>query len=148
MNNHDFLVAQALSAIAKTGKVVEVDHDIADNMKYTPTPRFLQSMLMASLKQEFRAMAKFHEYSQQITAQVLDLIQTNQTPWQQPLAEGEYRPQPVDAYNGYEFSGANGLIFDIQGRDDPRWLQYDDAYAAGDDVHVRKGEKATLLEKW
>ena len=69
MNNHDFLVAQALGAIAQTGKVVEVDHDIADNMGAYPDP--------ALLKREFRGMAKLYEYRQQTTAQVLDLIQTS-----------------------------------------------------------------------
>ena len=77
---------------------------------------------------------------------LLDQIRTNTAPWQQPCDSGTIREAPYNPVSGKPYQGINSLWLQSQGRDDPRWLTYQQAETLG--AQVRKGEKATQVEYW
>src|SRR3546814_19378618 len=55
------------------------------------------------------------------------------------VADGEVMTGPFNPTSGKPYRGINRIWLDMQGHEDPRWLTYDQATAAG--AQVRKGER-------
>src|SRR3546814_1677668 len=62
------------------------------------------------------------------------------------VADGEVMTGPFNPTSGKPYRGINRIWLDMQGHEDPRWLTYDQATAAG--AQVRKGERSTTVEYW
>ncbi len=70
-------------------------------------------------------------------------MERGDTPWQKPWNAQALRPTNPTSGNGYR--GVNRLLLALSGRDDPRWMTYQQAHAKG--WQVRRGEKGTTIVK-
>lgn len=93
------------------------------------------------------------DYRQDLTNQIIDLIEKGAAPWQKPWdanAASAALEFPHNAATGRAYRGMN--VFTLMARqqalgsDDSRWCTYDQA--AKNEWQVRKGEKATWVEYW
>ena len=88
-------------------------------------------------------MVTMNEYSQNVTDKVVEQISNGAALWQQPLAVGETRPV-INDVNGFAFNGVNSLILQMEGRDDPRWMDF---YAAQhNNLKISKGSIGVVIE--
>lgn len=84
---------------------------------------------------------------QEITDKVVAQLEAGVTPWVRPWAGGApgfYFPH--NATTGKPYKGINIFLLLSAGFEDPRWVGFKQAKAAGG--HVRKGEKGTTLVRW
>jgi antirestriction protein ArdC len=90
------------------------------------------------------------DYRQEITDQVIKLLESGTSPWQKPWDAGElggipYNPTTMKPYRGGNVLGL--MIASMsRGYTDPRFCTYKQAIDNG--WQVRKGEKATTIEFW
>ena len=88
---------------------------------------------------------------EELTRKIVDLLEKGETlPWQKP-----WEGLPVVPYNastGKAYKGVNRMWLGLTGHSDPRWLTFRQVQGLSQQtktpLHVRKGEKGTLIEKW
>ena len=83
---------------------------------------------------------------QEITDRIIAALERGTVPWRTPWRARGHR----NARSGRPYRGINTLVLAMsaleQGWDDPRWLTYRQAEAAGG--HVRRGEHGTRVVLW
>lgn len=79
-----------------------------------------------------------------ITERIIRALEAGTVPWRRPWRGGDYAAR--NAQSGRRYSGVNVFSLALSGYDDPRWLTFRQALAAGG--AVRKGEKATPVVFW
>lgn len=82
--------------------------------------------------------------AEQIASELIDRLEAGTAPWQMPFKPGEGAIAPYNATTGKPYRGANSLWLAMQGRDDPRWLTFNQAKALG--AKVRKGEHGSVIQ--
>jgi antirestriction protein ArdC/phage/plasmid primase-like uncharacterized protein len=86
----------------------------------------------------------FHE---EIAERLIEQLRAGTAPWQRPWVAGQGADGlPMNPTTGNRYKGANAVVLLMQGRDDPRWMTYAQAQAAG--AQVRRHEKGTTCQKW
>jgi antirestriction protein ArdC len=81
----------------------------------------------------------------EIANQFIEQIEKGTAPWQKPWDAGsDFYPRNPLTDNAYK--GINALTLLAQGRNDSRWLTYNQAKALG--AQVQKGEKGTPIQYW
>lgn len=85
-------------------------------------------------------------FADAVAEDVIDALQSGQMPWQRVDDGGQPIPLPMNPFNGQRYKGANAVHLAAQGRDDPRWLTYDQAQHMG--AQVMFGEKGTRVQYW
>jgi antirestriction protein ArdC len=90
------------------------------------------------------------DYRQEVTDQVIKLLESGTSPWQRPWEGGELGGTPYNPTTMKPYRGGNTLNLMIasmaRGYTDPRFCTYKQALDNG--WQVRKGEKATAIEFW
>ena len=86
-----------------------------------------------------------------LTKKIVDLLEKGETlPWHKPWTG--IPSLPYNALTGKAYRGVNRMGLGFSGYSDPRWLTYRQvgilANREKTPMHVRKGEKGTLAEKW
>lgn len=79
----------------------------------------------------------------EIVRSLIEAMERGDTPWQKPWNAQALRPTNPTSGNGYR--GINRLLLAMSGRDDPRWMTYQQAQA--NKWQVRRGEKGTAIVK-
>lgn len=79
----------------------------------------------------------------EIARMLIDAMERGDTPWQKPWHAQALRPTNLASGNGYK--GINRLLLAMSGRDDPRWMTYQQAQA--NRWQVRRGEKGMAIVK-
>lgn len=86
----------------------------------------------------------FHE---QVAENLIKQLEAGTAPWQIPWKAGQPNAMmPINATSGKRYRGINAINLMAQGRDDSRWLTYNQASAMG--AQVKKGEKGTTVQYW
>jgi len=85
------------------------------------------------------------EYAEEVAGRIVEQLRQGTAPWQKPWKPGELR-LPYNAATGKEYRGMNTIWLHMQGYDDPRWMTYKQAKAAG--AQVRKGSRGTRIIYW
>ncbi|QJE02509.1 DUF1738 domain-containing protein [Massilia forsythiae] len=78
-----------------------------------------------------------------IARTLIDAMERGDTPWQKPWSSQSLRPVNPTSNNAYR--GINRILLALSGRDDPRWMTYQQAQA--NKWQVRRGEKGTQIVK-
>ena len=78
-----------------------------------------------------------------IARTLIDAMERGDTPWQRPWNAQALRPINPTSGNGYR--GINRILLALSGRDDPRWMTYQQAQA--NKWQVRRGEKGMAIVK-
>jgi antirestriction protein ArdC len=90
------------------------------------------------------------DYRQEVTNEVIALLEQGAAPWQRPWQAGEFGRTPFNPVTTKPYHGGNILNLMISamrhGYSDPRWLTYKQSADKG--WQVRKGEKSTKIEFW
>ncbi len=90
------------------------------------------------------------DYRQEVTDDIIRLLESGTAPWQKPWKRGEAGRLPMNPTTGKPYRGGNVLALMIQdmrcGYGDNRWMTY--RQAAEKEWQVRKGEKGTQIEFW
>src|SRR5579862_3732432 len=90
------------------------------------------------------------DYRQEVTNDIIALLEKGTAPWQRPWHEGELGRAPYNPVTGKNYRGGNILSLMIasmrKGYTDPRFCTFKQALDQG--WHVRKGEKASRVEFW
>lgn len=79
----------------------------------------------------------------EIARTLIEAMARGETPWQKPWNAQTLRPTNPTSGNGYR--GINRLLLAMSGRDDPRWMTYQQAQA--NKWQVRRGEKGMAIVK-
>lgn len=84
-----------------------------------------------------------HKFAERVIA----MLKAGTAPWQKPWEPARSAP-PFNPETGTVYRGINRIITMMSGYDDPRWMTYQQAQAAG--YQVRRGEKGTHIVhyKW
>lgn len=82
----------------------------------------------------------------EVAEEMIRHIEAGTAPWQKPWRAGVLGQGPHNPVSGKPYQGINRLWLDMQGREDPRWLTYNQALNLGG--QVRKGERGTSIEYW
>ena len=77
-----------------------------------------------------RAPKPKRDYVQEVADRVIEQIQAGTAPWQKPWEPGA-RFAPYNPTTDKDYRGLNSMWLMMQGHDDPRWLTYRQAEAAG-----------------
>jgi antirestriction protein ArdC len=90
------------------------------------------------------------DYRQEVTNDLIKLLEQGTAPWQKPWESGEAGRMPFNPTTNKPYRGGNVLALMIagmrKGYADPRWCTYKQAAEKG--WQVRKGEKASQIEFW
>jgi antirestriction protein ArdC len=90
------------------------------------------------------------DYRQQVTDDIIKLLESGTAPWQKPWEEVAGGGMPFNPTTGKPYRGGNVIALMVSemqhGYTDPRWLTY--KQAAEKRWQVRKGEKSTKIEFW
>jgi antirestriction protein ArdC len=90
------------------------------------------------------------DYRQEVTDEIVRLLESGTAPWQRPWEAGELGRSPFNPTTNKEYRGGNILSLMIasmaRGYTDPRFMTYLQAQEKG--WQVRKGEKGTRIEFW
>lgn len=90
------------------------------------------------------------DYRQDVTNDIIRLLESGTAPWQKPWKAGECAQLPYNPTSNKPYRGGNVLNLMIaamrKGYEDPRWCTY--KQAADNGWQVRKGEKASQIEFW
>lgn len=107
--------------------------------------------------EQFRAHAKarLNQFIEDSARRIIDLLSSAGEaggwirPWAADPAAGRFNGLPFNPATGHRFSGGNllslWLTSQVYGFSDPRWVTYEQARGLGEDAHVRKGEKGTIV---
>src|SRR5579871_2107982 len=82
-------------------------------------------------------------YPEQVAERLIDMLERGVAPWQRPWKAGELQP-PFNPTTDATYRGINFMYLMSQGFEDPRWMTYRQAEAAGG--QVRKGERGTKIQ--
>jgi putative DNA primase/helicase len=85
----------------------------------------------------------FHE---RVVEQLIEQLREGVAPWQRPWNPAAPGRLPMNPTTGNRYRGINAIHLMAQQRDDPRWLTYRQAQAAG--AQVSKGERGTAIQFW
>lgn len=86
----------------------------------------------------------FHEV---VAERLIEQLKQGTAPWQMPWKSGDGGGMmPFNPTTGKRYKGINAIHLLSQGREDQRWLTFNQAKAAG--AQVRKGEKSTSIQYW
>lgn len=85
------------------------------------------------------------EYIDKVANSIIAQLEQGTAPWLKPWEPGQFR-LPFNPTTGKEYRGMNSLWLHMQGKDDPRWLTFNQGKAEG--ASVRKGEKGTHIVYW
>lgn len=86
----------------------------------------------------------FHEV---VAEKLIEQLKQGTAPWQMPWKAGDGGGMmPFNPTTGKRYKGINAIHLLSQGRDDQRWLTFNQAKAVG--AQVRKGEKSTSIQYW
>lgn len=95
-------------------------------------------------EQTMDAKKPFHEV---VAEKLIEQLKQGTAPWQIPWKAGDGGGMmPFNPTTGKRYKGINAIHLLSQGRDDQRWLTFNQAKAAG--AQVRKGEKSTSIQYW
>lgn len=95
-------------------------------------------------EQSMDAKKPFHEV---VAEKLIEQLKQGTAPWQMPWKAGDGGGMmPFNPTTGKRYKGINAIHLLSQGRDDQRWLTFNQAKAAG--AQVRKGEKSTSIQYW
>lgn len=95
-------------------------------------------------EQTMDAKKPFHEV---VAEKLIEQLKQGTAPWQMPWKAGDGGGMmPFNPTTGKRYKGINAIHLLSQGRDDQRWLTFNQAKAAGAQVH--KGEKSTSIQYW
>lgn len=90
------------------------------------------------------------DFRQEVTNDIVRMLEEGAAPWQRPWASGESGRMPYNPTTGRPYRGGNVLALMIagmrKGYTDSRWCTYKQAAENG--WQVRKGEKASQIEFW
>jgi antirestriction protein ArdC len=90
------------------------------------------------------------DYRQEVTNDILRMLEEGAAPWQRPWRTGEAGRIPYNPTTDKPYRGGNVLALMIaamrRGYSDSRWCTYKQAAEKG--WQVRKGEKSTHIEFW
>jgi len=90
------------------------------------------------------------DYRQDVTNDIIRLLEEGTAPWQRPWKAGEAGRLPYNPTTNKPYRGGNVLSLMMadmrKGYGDPRWMTY--RQAAEKEWQVRKGEKASAVEFW
>lgn len=100
---------------------------------------------MARTKESIDAGIHKETYAEKVAAKVIEQLERGVAPWQKPWDAGSMAgTAPMNPTTGNNYRGSNALWLTMQGRDDPRWLTYNQASAQG--AQVRKGERGSVIQ--
>lgn len=85
------------------------------------------------------------DYIDKVANSIIEQLEQGTAPWLKPWEPGQLR-LPFNPTTGKEYRGMNSLWLHMQGKDDPRWLTFNQGKAEG--ASVRKGEKGTHIVYW
>ncbi|MGP5477552.1 zincin-like metallopeptidase domain-containing protein [Pseudomonas helleri] len=86
----------------------------------------------------------FHEV---VAERLIEQLKQGTAPWQMPWKAGDGGGMmPFNPTTGKRYKGINAIHLLSQGREDQRWLTFNQAKAEGG--QVRKGEKSTAIQYW
>jgi len=98
---------------------------------------------MKEKAQEAAAAEVRVDVKSQVAKTLIEAMERGETPWQKPWASVSMRPVNPTTDNSYR--GINRILLALSGRQDNRWLTYQQAQAKG--WQVRKGEKGAMIVK-
>ena len=86
-------------------------------------------------------------FHRKFAERVIAMLKEGTAPWQKPWEPARHSPH-FNPVTGTVYRGINRIITLMSGYDDPRWMTYQQARAAG--YQVRRGEKGTHIAhyKW
>ena len=86
-------------------------------------------------------------FHREFAEKIIAMLKEGTAPWQKPWEPARHSPH-FNPVTGTVYRGINRIITLMSGYDDPRWMTYQQARAAG--YQVRRGEKGTHIAhyKW
>ncbi len=95
-------------------------------------------------EQSMESKKPFHEI---VAERLIKQLKQGTAPWQMPWKAGDGGGMmPFNPTTGKRYKGINAIHLLSQGREDQRWLTYNQAKVEG--AQVRKGEKSTSIQYW
>lgn len=126
--------------ITITAMVAEGMHDRSRSQQNFPESDNAQF----KREQAMEPKKPFHEV---VAEKLIEQLKQGTAPWQMPWKAGDGGGMmPFNPTTGKRYKGINAIHLLSQGRDDQRWLTFNQAKAAG--AQVRKGEKSTSIQYW
>lgn len=93
------------------------------------------------------AKAPSQAFHEKVAERIIKQLEQGTAPWQKPWDASQAMGYlPYNPTTGKRYKGANALWLMSEGRDDPRWLTYQQAQAVG--AQVRKGAKGVSIQYW
>mgnify|MGYP002335861975 CR=1 FL=1 len=89
------------------------------------------------------SQARKSDTQSEVAKILIEAMKEGQTPWQKPWSSSSMRPMNPTSGNAYR--GINRVLLGLSGRDDPRWMTYQQASQKG--WQVRRGEKGSSIVK-
>lgn len=90
------------------------------------------------------------DFRQEVTNEIIRLLEQGVAPWQRPWDSGTAFRMPMNPTTGKSYRGGNAIHLMTtglrKGYGDPRWMTYRQASEQG--WQVRQGEKGTQIEFW
>ena len=82
-----------------------------------------------------------------VAEKIIEQLETGTAPWQKPWKAGNNESfLPYNPISGNRYKGINTLHLLAQGKEDRRWLTYNQAKKLG--AQVKAGEKGTTVQYW
>lgn len=95
-------------------------------------------------EQTMESKKPFHEI---VAERLIEQLKQGTAPFQMPWKPGDGGGvMPFNPTTGKRYKGINAIHLMSQGREDQRWMTYNQAKAQG--AQVRKGEKSTPIQYW
>lgn len=99
-----------------------------------------------SMSDKKQSMLEKKPYYELVAEKLIAQLEQGTAPWQRPWTAGANDYLPVNPKTGNRYKGINSIHLLVEGRDDPRWMTYNQAQELGG--QVRKGEKGTGITYW
>lgn len=91
--------------------------------------------------------SKTQTFAETVAEKLIKQLREGTAPWQKPWAPGDAGTGlPMNPTTGNRYRGINALLLLSEGRDDQRWMTYNQAAAM--EAQVRKGERGTRIQYW
>jgi len=85
-------------------------------------------------------------FSEQVALRLIEQLKAGTAPWQKPWDGNVQGFMPFNPTTGKRYKGINALWLMSQGREDARWLTYNQAQSQG--AQVKKGTKGSVIQYW